>query len=72
MRSLYDGAIIDTLTGAVTSRDGARMVWKVIQKGSGETTTSLPQMRSCLMPTHLRRTLRPTSSACALGRKIQR
>jgi hypothetical protein len=36
MRSLYDGAIIDTLTGAVTSRDGARMVWKVIQKGSGE------------------------------------
>jgi hypothetical protein len=35
MRQLYDGAIIDTLTGAVTYRDGQRKVWKLIQKGGG-------------------------------------
>jgi hypothetical protein len=34
MRQLYDGAIIDTLTGAVTNRAGIRRIWKVIQKGS--------------------------------------
>ncbi|MET4483129.1 hypothetical protein [Bradyrhizobium sp. F1.13.3] len=34
MRQLYDGAIIDTLTGAVTNRDGARSVWKIVKKGS--------------------------------------
>ena len=36
MRQLYDGAIIDTLTGAVTQRDGTRSVWKIIQKGNWE------------------------------------
>jgi hypothetical protein len=35
MRRLYDGALIDTLTGAVTFGDGQRWVWKVVQKGSG-------------------------------------
>jgi hypothetical protein len=35
MRFLYDGAIIDTLTGAVTYPDGDRRVWMVVQKGSG-------------------------------------
>ena len=34
MRQLYDGAIVDTLTGAVTNRGGIRSIWKVIQKGS--------------------------------------
>jgi hypothetical protein len=34
MRQFYDGAIIDTLTGAVTQRDGTREIWKVVQKGS--------------------------------------
>jgi hypothetical protein len=34
MRQLYDGAIIDTLTGAVTNRNGTRSVWRMIQKGS--------------------------------------
>jgi hypothetical protein len=33
MRSFYDGAIIDTQTGAVTYQDGTRNVWQVIQKG---------------------------------------
>ena len=36
MRQFYDGAIIDTLTGAVTYRDGTQRVWKVIKKGSGD------------------------------------
>jgi hypothetical protein len=36
IRQFYDGAIIDTLTGAVTYRDGTRTVWKVIQKGNFE------------------------------------
>jgi hypothetical protein len=33
VRQFYDGAIIDTLTGAVTQRDGTRSIWKMIQKG---------------------------------------
>ena len=33
MRQIYDDALIDTLTGAVTYRGGGRRVWKVIQKG---------------------------------------
>ena len=36
MRQFYDGAIIDTLTGAVTYRDGTQRNWKVIKKGSGD------------------------------------
>lgn len=34
MRQLYDGAIIDTLTAAVTYRDGTRTIWKMIQEGN--------------------------------------
>jgi hypothetical protein len=36
MRRLYDGALIDTLTGAITFGDGQRWVWKVVQEGNGE------------------------------------
>jgi hypothetical protein len=34
MRLLYDGIIIDTLTGAVTHRNGSRTMWSVVQRGS--------------------------------------
>jgi hypothetical protein len=63
MRFLYDGAIIDTLTGAVTYPDGDRRVWMVVQKGSGVNDYVLPQMRGSLSS---------TSFACGLGRKTQR
>lgn len=36
MRQIYDGALIDTLTGAITFSDGQRWVWKVVQTGDGE------------------------------------
>jgi hypothetical protein len=65
MRQLYDGAIIDTLTGAVTNRDGNRAMWKIIQEGSSVSDSFLLQE-----PSHLIRQLPPpASSACALGRK---
>src|SRR4051812_34509158 len=35
MRLLYDSALIDTLTGAVTNRDGQRRIWKVAREGNG-------------------------------------
>ena len=34
LRYLYDGALIDTLTGAVTRSDGARSVMSVVQAGN--------------------------------------
>src|SRR5215203_4303072 len=32
-RQLYDGVIIDTLTGAMTHPDGHRVTWSIIQRG---------------------------------------
>ena len=36
LRRLYDGVIIDTLTGAVTFPDGGREVWNVVRPGTSE------------------------------------
>ena len=33
MRYLYDGVVVNTLTGAVTYPDGNRIVWNVVQRG---------------------------------------
>jgi hypothetical protein len=33
MRYLYDGVVVNTLTGAVTYPDGNRVVWNVVQRG---------------------------------------
>ena len=35
MRRIYNGIIIDTLTGALTYPDGSRTMWSVVQKGGG-------------------------------------
>ncbi len=35
-RGIYDGVIIDTLTGAVTYRDGRRELWSVIKRGDDD------------------------------------
>jgi hypothetical protein len=44
MRSLYDGAIIDTLTGGVTYADGRRRVWKVTHvEGMGDNYYTLTE-----------------------------
>jgi hypothetical protein len=33
VRYLYDGVVVNTLTGAVTYPDGNRVVWNVVQRG---------------------------------------
>jgi hypothetical protein len=67
MRKFYDGAIIDTLTGAVTYRNGTRRIWKIVKKGGSIDDHVLVPDALVGSNEGGQWSVRPTSSACVLG-----